>query len=155
MDRAFVTSLGDIIGGNLAVTGATGPGFVFPPFSLTVVICGTFLESGNIEVRKSGGGSVVVGSQTGFPCSGNDVENGNIRVEDNFVSPPFALSVGRNTVGGNVQVFRNRGPGGKFVVENVVRQNLQCRRNDQPFVGAPNVAAQAEGQCSAVPPPGM
>jgi hypothetical protein len=149
----FVGSAGDVIGGNFAVTGATGdPGFAFPPFNISVFICGSELPGGNIVVKRSVNGTVAVGSPQGFACAGNTVEKGNIQVEENIIPPLEALAVGRNTVGGNVQVFKNRGPGQKTVVENVVRQNLQCRRNDEPFVGQPNVAGKAEGQCSAAPP---
>jgi hypothetical protein len=37
--------------------------------------------------------------------------------------------------------------GMKFVTENTVRENLQCGRNDQPFLRGPNFAGNAEGQC--------
>jgi len=149
----FVGSLGDTIGGNFSVTGATGmPGFSFPPFSLNVFVCGARLPDGNISVKKSVNGTVAVGSQLGA-CPGNTVAKGNIQVQDNFIpAPPEALAVSGNTVGGNIQVFKNRGPGQKMVAANTVRQNLQCKENDEPFVGAPNVARNAEGQCSATPP---
>jgi hypothetical protein len=148
----FVGSFGDTIGGNFSVTGATGdPGFIFPPFNVTVFVCGSSLPNGNIVVKRSMNGTVAVGSLLAA-CPGNTVGKGNIQVEHNFIPPGEALAVARNTVGGNVQVFKNRGPGQKNVAENVVRQNLQCRQNDEPFVGQPNVARKAEGQCMATPP---
>lgn len=143
----WVGSLGDTIGGNFSVTGATGsPGFLFQGLSVNVFVCGTTMLNGNISVKKSLTGTIAVGSL--LPeCQGNDVANGNVKVEENFIPPSELLAVARNTVGGNVQVFKNHGPGQKNVVENVVRGNLQCRRNDQPFLGGPNFAGKAEGQC--------
>lgn len=50
------------------------------------------------------------------------------------------LSVGVywNGVGGNLQVFRTTGDAVKTVAENAVGGNLQCRRNDEAFTGGPN-----------------
>ena len=149
----FVGSIGDTIGGNVHVTGATGmPGFPFDSLSINVFVCGAQVTDGNISVEKSRDGTVVVGTQLEV-CQGNNVA-GNIKVENNFIPAPDVLAVARNTVGGNVQVFKNTGPGGKNVIGNVVGQNLQCKRNDQPFTGGPNVARKAEGQCFATPPAG-
>jgi hypothetical protein len=148
----FVGSLGDTIGGNVDITGATGsPGFPFDSLSINVFVCGAQVTNGNIHVEKSRNGTVVVGTLLEV-CQGNSVTNGNITVEHNFIPPADVLAVARNTVGGNVQVFRNTGPGGKNVAGNVVTQILQCKGNDQPFNGGPNTARQAEGQCFATPP---
>ena len=142
----FVGSLGDVIGGNFQVTGATGsPGFLFNNFSLNVFLCGSTLPGGNAVVKESVNGTVAVGSLIAA-CPGNRV-NGNIQVEDNFIPVNEALAVARNTVGGNIQVVKNRGQGMKTVAENVVGQNIQCKENEQPFVGGPNFAGEAEGQC--------
>lgn len=148
----FVGSLGDTIGGNVHVTGATGtPGFLFDGLSINVFVCSARLDDGNIVVEKSRNGTVVVGTLLEV-CPGNTVTKGNIKVERNFIPPAEVLAVARNTVGGNVQVFRNTGPGGKNVAGNLVRQNLQCKENDPPFNGGPNIARKAEGQCFATPP---
>ena len=147
----WVGSLNDSIGGNFSVTGATGPGFFFSNLSVNVFICNARLPDGNIAVERSAGGTVAVGSLLDV-CPGNTVAKGNVKVEDNIIPPAELLAVSRNSVGGNVQVFGNRGQGQKTVAENTVRQNLQCERNDEPFVGAPNVARNAEGQCSAAAP---
>ena len=45
-------------------------------------------------------------------------------------------------------MFKNRGPGPKTVQGNTVRGDLQCFENDEPFLGTPNVARKAEGQCA-------
>jgi hypothetical protein len=68
-------------------------------------------------------------------------------VQKNVIPGSEGMAVNRNTVGGNVQVLKNRGEGPKTVLDNTVRQDLQCNKNDEPFVGGPNVAHQAEGQC--------
>jgi hypothetical protein len=47
----------------------------------------------------------------------------------------------------NIQVNKNRGSGGKAVQDNQVFQIVQCKENTSPFVGGPNAAAGAEGQC--------
>jgi hypothetical protein len=88
---------------------------------------------------------------------------GQIRIEDNileaactpgFTPPPSfglvvcGMSAAGNTVGGNMQVLRNSGDGTKAVQGNNVARRLVCRDNDDPFVGTPNVAASAEGQCA-------
>jgi hypothetical protein len=142
----WVGSLGDSIGGNFDVVGATGPGFGFEQLSVNVFVCGTSLSKGNIAVEKSRGGTVAVGSLLEV-CPGNDVAEGNIKVQENLIPAPEVLAVDRNTVDGNVQVFKNRGNGMKTVTGNVVRENLQCKENDPPFAGGPNLAAKAEDQC--------
>ena len=40
-----------------------------------------------------------------------------------------------------------RGAGANAVRNNRVRQIIQCKENRWPFVGGPNQAAEAEGQC--------
>jgi hypothetical protein len=148
----FVGSLGDTISGNVHVTGATGtPGFLFDGLSINVFVCSARLADGNIVVEKSRNGTVVVGTLLEV-CPGNTVTKGNIKVERNFIPPGEVLAVVRNTVGGNLQVFTNTGAGAKNVAGNVVRQNLQCKENDPPFIGEPNTARNAEGQCFATPP---
>jgi hypothetical protein len=142
----WVGSQTDRIGGDFALTGATGPGFSIFGLSVNVFVCGTSLTSGNIAVEKSRNGTVAVGSPNPI-CLGNDVAQGNILVQENVIPAPELLTVERNTVGGNVQVFKNRGEGLKTVMANVVHENLQCKENDPPFLGGPNVANKAEDQC--------
>jgi hypothetical protein len=141
----WVGSLNDSIGGNFDVVGATGPGFSFMGLSVNAFVCGARLSKGNIAVEKSNG-TVAVGSAL-EACPGNDVAHGNIIVQENVIPAPEVMAVSRNIVGGNVQVFKNRGDGPKTVMGNVVRENLQCKENDPPFVGGPNLAGKAEEQC--------
>jgi hypothetical protein len=138
----------NIVGGNVAITGVTGPGFPFAGLMVNVAVCDTVLAGGNISVEKSRGGTIAVG--TGFPdiCGGNELGQGNILVQQNVIPLGELFFVSDNEVGGNLQVFRNRGNGSKAVNFNIVRENLQCRQNEQPFTGSPNFAGKTEGQCS-------
>lgn len=80
---------------------------------------------------------------------------GFVRVEINTVGGDVSvaansggLSVFRNRVAGNMKVEKSAGAVfTKQVVANVVVANLQCVDNDQTFVGGPNTAGKAEGQC--------
>jgi hypothetical protein len=141
----WVGSLTDRIGGNFDVTGATGPGFAFQLFMVNVFVCGSTLTNGNVVVEKSRGGTVGVGSSIPF-CPGNKVA-GNVVVQENVIPAGEAMAVDRNVVGGNLQVFKNRGMGAKSVLANEVRENVQCKENDEPFLGGPNAAQKAEDQC--------
>jgi hypothetical protein len=144
-----------VVGGNVAITGVTGPGFPFEgpagPLAVNVAVCDTILPGGNVSIEKSVGGTIAVGSPIPEICGGNELGKGNIFLQQNFIPAPELLFVTDNDVGGNLQVFKNRGDGAKSVSGNRVLENLQCKRNDQPFVGGPNVAGKAEGQCFAGP----
>lgn len=140
-----------IVGGNVSITGVTGPGLPFDGLTVNAAVCDTILPGGNISIEKSRGGTIAVGSPDPTICGGNELGKGNIVVQQNLIPAPELFFVADNEVGGNLQVFKNRGDGAKSVSGNTVRQNLQCKRNDQPFVGGPNVAGKAEGQCSAGP----
>jgi hypothetical protein len=108
----------------------------------------TTVERGNIQLEKIHGTAWVAGSLLLSPIRGN------IKVEDNLASPIAEFTaVTNNSVEQNVQVFKNKGPGNKLVSGNTVREDLQCFENDLPFVGAPNVARQVQGQCMAAPLP--
>jgi hypothetical protein len=147
------------VGGNIVVKEGGPPVSVAPGFTgcasalgistpCEVFIDGTTVEAGNIQIEKLHGTVWVTDSVAPSPIRGN------VKVEDNFISPAAEfIFVSRNEVEQNVQVFKNKGPGRKRVSENVVQQSLQCWENDQPFIGAPNVARDAEGQCSATPLP--
>lgn len=113
-------------------------------------ICGTDLPNGNIQIEKMRNYVLVGGPRyCGGLGGGNTLEKGNIKVEENSIGFPFfgEMEISNNSVGGNVQVFKNVGPGTKFVQLNTVREDLQCFENTLPFVGGPNTAGKAEGQC--------
>lgn len=122
-----------------------------------VFLCGNTLPGGNIQVEKMRG-SILVGDPppgeafTTTLCRRNLVERGNVKVEENVAIdfpgfPDTGFRVRGNTVGQNLQVFKNKGPATKRVEGNAVGQALQCVKNRLPFVGGPNSAAKAEGQC--------
>jgi hypothetical protein len=119
-----------------------GPGFN------DAIVCATTVQEGNIQVEKMAG-EIVIGAFQAF-CQPNIVEKGTIKVEDNLVvgGAFFGLQIRQNQVAQNLQVFKNKGPGAPKVVQgNTVGQDLQCFENDQPFIGGPNAAQKAEGQC--------
>ena len=129
-----VTATGDVIGGNIQFKEVTP----FPGNFFFVTVINSILTDGNIEIEKNT--SAVV------ELVGNRVNKGNIKVEENFTTGEFRI-VG-NRVAQNLQVFKNRGPAAKTVQSNTVGQDLQCFENDPAFVGSPNFARKAEGQCT-------
>jgi hypothetical protein len=99
----------------------------------------TFIDTATV------GGNIHVLKSTGFIEVEFNTVGGNVKIEDNV--PRFGMTILRNQVAGNMQVFKNRGPAPKQVVFNTVREDLQCFENDPPFLGGPNVAQKREGQC--------
>ena len=114
-------------------------------------VCGTDLPNGNIQIHKMGTFVLIGGLQCSELGGGNTLARGNIKVEENNIvgSLPTLpeLDIRDNNIGGNVQVFKNVGPGQKTVQDNTVGEDLQCWENGPPFVGGPNTAGKAEGQC--------
>ncbi|MCB0116590.1 MAG: hypothetical protein KDD84_20975, partial [Caldilineaceae bacterium] len=58
------------------------------------------------------------------------------------------LTVRGNIVGGNVQIFQNRG--GAQVIDNRIDANLQCKENAPPPTGSGNQATSLEDQCASL-----
>lgn len=114
-------------------------------------VCGTDLPNGNIQIQKMGTFVLIGGLQCSGFGGGNTLARGNIKVEENNIVSSLPtlpeLDIRDNSVGGNVQVFKNMGPGLKTVQTNTVREDLQCFENGPPFVGGPNAAGKAEDQC--------
>ncbi|HET6781930.1 MAG TPA: Ig-like domain-containing protein [bacterium] len=136
------------IGGNLYAKEGTG----------FIGVCGNTLKTGNIFVEKNRSASILAG---GDACvqfgGGNILDNYSIKVLENEVLPVTGvasngLQVGDNQVGQDLVVLTNRGTLAKVVTRNWVRVTLQCFGNTAPFVGEPNVAQKAEGDCKAGPP---
>jgi hypothetical protein len=127
----------NVILGNIVITETT----------LETFSCGAVLPNGDIILVKNRGALLGVGGVfcTVFFGLGNTLEKGNIKVEESLNTGSF--QVAGNSVAQNLQVFKNRGPAAKLVSANSVGQNLQCFENDPPFVGGPNMAQKAEGQC--------
>jgi hypothetical protein len=133
-DKAAVVHVrGGRLGGNLQVHESVSTG------ELGVSITGgTVLTQGNIQITKMRTGQIVVTDAV--------LEKGNLQLEENEVTT--GLEVARNRVAQNLEVRKNRGGAAKVVRENTVGQKLECKENDSPFVGGPNAASEAEGQCS-------
>jgi hypothetical protein len=104
---------------------------------------GTTLVNGNIQVEKMTG-SVFTTS--------NDIQKGNVQFVENIIPANENLFIWSNfpRIAGNLQVFKNTGPGGKFVFANPVLGVIQCYENDPPFVGGLNF-----GRAPDQPPPLM
>ncbi len=130
-----VMSFRDVIGGNIQFKDVTPPS---PENFFFVTVMYSTLTDGNIEIEKNTSAVVTL--------MGNRVNKGNIKVEENFTTGAFRI-IG-NIVAQNLQVFKNRGPAAKTVQSNTVGQDLQCFENDPVFVGSPNFARKAEGQCT-------
>jgi hypothetical protein len=152
-DRADAVLLtNDQIGGSIHIAqGGVGAFAIFE-----VLVCDTHLPNGNIHVEKMRG-SVALGLAPARPdviafCGGgpqgNQIDKGNIRAEDNIILAGRRLDIRQNVIGQNLQVFKNIGPGEKFVQNNAAGENVQCTENTPPFVGSPNVASTNEDQCA-------
>lgn len=155
VNQVQVTGFGDLIEVGQGIRSQGGTRFT--------TICDVTVLQGNVHVLKVNGNVFVGGGGgSGAACpTGVDVRNGNLIVEDNVIPPSFSMTVGglapgqSNTVSGNLQVFNNRGVATKRVQFNTVSSNplipgsgnLQCFKNDAPFVGGPNTAPKTEGQC--------
>jgi len=150
--REILLQFGTQVGGDVQIKGAN-PGTV-NGFDINVHVGGNAqleenrgrvfvdaaLVEGDLEVRKNITQGLL---EVEFNTVG-----GNIKVEDNVIQFPFSsMSVLGNRVTGNLQVFKNTGTGFKQVVSNTVGQDLQCFENTPPFLGGPNAAQQAQGQC--------
>ena len=92
------------------------------------------------------GGDLEVKKNTGRLEIEFNLVSGNVKIEDNVV-PPTGMSILGNRTPAGLQVVKNSGAGPKQVVSNTVGGNLQCFENAASFVGGPNAAAKAEGQC--------
>ena len=140
-DKAlFVDVVGDHVGGNIEIF--EGPGR--DPFQfgfLDYRVREATVMEGNIHVSKNQGNVFV---------EENMLLKGNIVVEDNFNL--IQLIVEHNETPRNIQAYKNMGAGPKVVRFNIAGQVIQCFGNQPIFVGAPNTAPRAEGQCGLVEP---
>lgn len=127
------------VDGNIVITGSG----IIPPQSgaTTVALLDVTVTNGDVHILKSVPNAIFLQNVT--------VEKGSMKVEDNDGGPVFLLG---NRVAQNLQVIKNVG-NGHTVTGNIVGQTLQCFDNVGAFVGGPNVAEQAQGQCFASPPP--
>ncbi len=132
------------VGGNVLIHDG-GP----HPLYVEVYLCGVTLAKGNVQIHSMRGGMQVglSGANGVFCVTPNRIERGHLELKENFVTPNRLFVVRGNFVGGDGKIFKNEGPGAKFVQTNTFAKQLDCKGNDAPFVGGPNVAKRIEGQC--------
>jgi hypothetical protein len=177
LERAGASVINTWIDGNLE---ADKPG-VLDIGSVTVVVgnilikdapAGGFLElsvvevlTGNIEIVNNNNGGLIEVDFVFVHRGSLKIANNKaseVRVVDSEVAQNLQLfeneaatsySVTGNTVGQNLQVLKNKGAAGTISLNRVV-QNLQCFENKAVvFIGEPNAAGKAEGQCFVGPIP--
>jgi hypothetical protein len=136
------------VGGDVQVKGTAPDSFNAVDINVRVGGDVQFEESAGIVFIDTAriGGDVTVIKHTGRVEAEFNTVGGEVKIEDNVIDAR-GMSVLRNEVMGNMGVFKNTGPGPKDVAFNTVRENLQCFENAPPFVGGPNAAGKAEGQC--------
>lgn len=138
------------VGGNVDVQNA---GDVVYPFASCAVENTTI--QGNLSCTGNNPGSPIIRGVAAVPPSGTDegsparpvTVGGSVTLERNFIQPGNVLLLQLTTIGVNADVNKNTGGGGKSVDHNAVANKLDCKKNDLPFVGGPNVANKAKGQC--------
>jgi hypothetical protein len=132
----------EVNAGPTSVSGITG-------FDNRVSIGGNVLIEGNrgeTYVKDSTvGGNLQVLKSTGQVTIWSITVGGNLHVEEN--TPTLTMGVESNVVAGSMKVFKTSGPADKFVFGNIVAKDLKCIDNDAPFLGGPNTARKAKGQC--------
>lgn len=128
------------IGGNVRLQsgGPEGTGLI------EVALCDNTI-TGNVSLQRNTG-FIAIGF-TGLDCGGNLV-GGNVSVTDSLTNAPDQFHVDNNLVGGNTQINDNAGNGTKTVQNNLINLTLSCFGNQNPFIGTPNNADKAEGQCA-------
>lgn len=143
-ENGYVVQLNNtMVEGHIHLRGV-GPEPVFFFFENT--ICGTTV-GGNVIVAD-GEGTVSLSPFT-FCGAPNDIR-GQLDVVNNLIAPAARgriLRVHANSVGFHADVIDNTGDGNKFVQDNSVARQLRCFGNTDPFVGGPNMAGRARGQC--------
>jgi hypothetical protein len=126
----------NFIGGNVRLQNGTGAG----GSGADHVLCDNFIN-GNVSLQRNNG-AIFIGY-----CGGNFI-GGNVSVTDNLTDAPDRFRVRGNRVGGQMQINDNAGDTLKSVQDNVVNRTLSCFDNEDPFIGTPNDAGRAEGQCA-------
>jgi hypothetical protein len=160
-DKADIVSIIDsdviaapsVVGGDIQLKEGGGP--TVGLINSVARVCGTELPQGNIQVEKfgppAGAGRfsfVLIGDDANCPGlgGGNTLGKGSIKVEENTIT--LSMGVDLNQVGGNLQVFKNTGPGFKTVNGNTGGGDLQCFDNSPTFIGVGNTFPKEEGQCN-------
>jgi hypothetical protein len=154
------------VGGNVEITGADDGDFIEDSEI-----------GGNVEIEESSAGLfafVVTGTtiggdlkfekNTGPTDISRNTIHGELQIFENNVAgafcpppppegepPPCPVfengHFNANQVGGDMQIFKNRGP--SELVDNTIRENLQCFENSPPPASAGNTARDKQGECLA------
>jgi hypothetical protein len=108
-------------------------------------VCDSLID-GNVSVQRNIG-TVRIGSPA-EACPTNLV-GGNFSVTDSrFDFGVGVLDIRVNLVGGDMRIEDNRGNGSKRVQGNMIDDTLDCKDNQNPFIGTPNDADRTRGQCA-------
>jgi hypothetical protein len=132
-------SLSDRVGGNVRLQGGTGVSG-----EVDHALCDDQIR-GSVSLERNDG-FIAVGNSS-FACGINFIGN-SVSVIDNFTGFPDRLDVQDNFVGGQMKIEGNRGNGAKTVQDNTINATLDCKENRNPFIGTPNNADRARGQCA-------
>jgi hypothetical protein len=177
IDSSWVClQFGSTAGGNFDVTG--GDLGTTTGFDITTSVGGnakvrqnaglTFIDAATV------GGNVDVSNNTGNLEIEHNTIGGNVKIDNNVVPVEYTggpaqplpgacgvptsfildtggMSIFTNTLpSNNMHVLNNTGPGNKQVVTNTVK-HIVCFGNTLPFLGGPNIAEMAQGQCFVAP----
>ncbi len=132
-------------------------GSVYVKRNGALVVSGRTFINGNVISEDGGkfvrivGQSVRVGGnvQIKYNYETSTIQPGTtIRGSLQYVENPGSLFVTGVFIGSDLQLFKNSG--GATLVDNTIRQNLQCKENQPAPVGGGNVAGNKEDQCSAL-----
>ena len=110
-------------------------------------ICGNTVATGDIRVNNSTR-DILVGDPLTVGCSGNAVQQGDVKVEDNN-DLDVELVIRGNTIFDDLEVIGNAGTAEKFVDANIGGDALRCFRNEVPFSATGNTSFDGSGQCGS------
>jgi hypothetical protein len=135
-----VQAVGNRIGGNVRLQNG-GPSTIFFEHTL----CGNLI-GGNVSLQRSTGFVTIGGPECG--TNAGNIVGGNVSVTDGRTNAPDEFHVDNNLVDEDMDIDDNRGNGPKTVQNNLVNETLDCDDNQNPFIGTPNNADRARGQCA-------
>ena len=139
-----------VIGGNVVIKNSSGGGASIELATIEVLngdirilnnngssieVDFVFVHNGSVDIRKNTVANMLVDET----LVAQDIE-----IIDNQVASTYLVQ--QNTVGGNLEVLDNQSPTATVSL-NTVTQTLRCFDNTVVFVGGPNIAGNAEGQC--------
>jgi hypothetical protein len=165
-EGAFLTVEGSTITGNLKLMKESSANVINTSVEgnldgnqIRRIESGLSVVHGNVVIKNSSGADtqielsvleVMNGDIRIFNNNGTEIEldfsfvhNGSVDIRKNTVT---TLLVQESTVAGDMDVIDNQTTAATVIL-NTVAQTLRCFDNTGVFVGGPNVAGNAEGQC--------